>query len=150
MNEEKTLVLIKPDAMIKNLYGNILEEIARLRLKMIAIKLVNVNDSLAEMHYEEQKGKPHFEKLKKHLKGEFHDNENVIAIVYKGSDAISKIRNITGDKDPNKASPESIRGRFGRIHPETDVYENAIHSSDSEESAKREISLWFKPEELSE
>lgn len=150
MNTERTLVLIKPDAMIKNLYGSILQEIARLDLKMIGLKLVNVDDKLAEIHYEEHKEKPQFEKLKKHLKGEFHKNENVIAICYKGESAIQRIRELVGETDPNNALPNTIRGRFGRIHIKTEVYENAIHASDSEKSAEREINLWFKPEELIE
>lgn len=147
---EKTLVLIKPDAMVKNLYGPILQEIARLNLEMIGLKLVKVDEKLAEIHYKEHKEKPHFEKLKKHLKGEFHKEENVIAICYKGESAIQRVRDLVGSTDPNKALPSTIRGRYGRIHIGTDVYENVVHASDTEQSAKREIPLWFKPKELIE
>lgn len=150
MEEEKTLVLIKPDAMFKSLYGTVLYELSKLNLKMIGLKLVNVEKELAELHYEEHKKKPQFEKLIKHITGQFHNNENVIAIVYKGEDAIQKVRKLAGKTHPDEADPHSIRGRYGKIHTKTDVYENVVHASDSPKSAKREISLWFKPTELIE
>lgn len=90
--EEKTLVLIKPDAMIKKLAGNIISDLYNLNLKMIGLKLVNVKRELAEKHYEEHKGKPFFEKLVKHIIGEFHDEENVITIVYRGENAEKEIK----------------------------------------------------------
>ncbi len=73
-----------------------------------------------------------------------------MALVYHGEDAIKKIREIAGETNPEKAQPVSIRGKYGRIHSETRVFENVIHCSDSEKSAEKEIKLWFKPEELAE
>lgn len=145
---EKTLVLIKPDAMVKCLAGNIITDLYPLNLKIIGLKIVNVQKELAEKHYEEHKEKPFFEKLVKHLTGEFHNNENVIAIIYEGEDAIKKIRNLVGEKHPEKANSKSLRGKYGRWHSETDCFENVIHASDSQESAKNEIALWLKPEEI--
>jgi len=145
---EQTLVLIKPDAMVKKLAGHILTDFYNLDLKMLGLKLVNVSKELAEEHYKEHKDKPFFEKLVKHIKGELHNNENVIAIVYTGENAISKVRNFVGATHPEKAHPSTIRGKYGRWHSETDCFENVLHASDSIESAKKEISLWFKPEEL--
>ncbi|NCN86610.1 nucleoside-diphosphate kinase [archaeon] len=150
MTQEKVLVLIKPDAMIKNLYGQIMQELARLNLKMIGLKLVNVKRELAELHYEEHKGKPFVEKLIKHITGELHGNENVIAICYKGEDAITKVRTLAGKTNPYEAGNETLRGRFGRINPTNDCFENVIHASDSPESGERETSLWFNSEELIE
>lgn len=145
---ERTLVLIKPDAMIKGLAGEVISEISRLKLKMIGLKLVNVQRELAEMHYEEHRGKPFFEKLVKHLTGGFHNNENVIAIVYEGENAIQKIRDLAGKTHPQEANPTSLRGKYGRVHTETDCFENVIHASDSETSAEKEIKLWFRDNEL--
>ena len=85
--EERTLVLIKPDAMAKGLAGNVISELHSLKLKMIGLKLVNVKKELAEKHYYEiieRHGQEVFDKLIKHLTGEFHGKENVIAIIYKG------------------------------------------------------------------
>lgn len=145
---QKTFVLIKPDAVSKCLAGHVITDLYSLNLKMIGLKLVNVSKDFAEKHYEEHKGKPFFEKLVKHLSGELHGNENVIAIVYEGENAIQKIRDAAGKTHPQEADPKSIRGKYGRVHSETDCFENVIHASDSPESAEKEISLWFKPEEL--
>ena len=146
--EEQTLVLIKPDAMVKNLAGNIIQEINSSGLKMVAMKLVNVQKELAEKHYEELKDKPFFEDVIKHLTGELHNNENVIAIVYRGKNAITKIRKIAGSTHPEEADFTSLRGRYGRFHSKTDCLETVIHSSDSKESAKKEIELWFNDDEI--
>jgi len=147
---ERTLVLIKPDAMVKKLAGNIISDLYSPELKMIGLKLVNVQRKLAEKHYEEHLGKPFFEKLIQHLTGELHNGENVIAIVYKGKNAIQKIRNLAGKTHPEEADFNTIRGKYGRWHSKTDCFENVIHASDSPESAEREIALWFNSEELIE
>jgi nucleoside-diphosphate kinase len=148
--EERTLVLIKPDAMIKGLAGNVISDLHRLNLKMIGLKLVNVQNELAEKHYEEHRGKPFFEKLVAHLTGQLHNNENVVAIVYKGENAIQRIRDAAGKTHPEEADFNSLRGRYGRVHGKTDCFENVIHASDSTSSAEKEISLWFKKDELVE
>lgn len=147
---ERTLVLIKPDAMVKRLAGNIITDLYQTGLKMIGLKLVNVKKELAEMHYEEHKGKPFYEKLIKHLTGELHNNENVIAIVYEGDDAIKKVRDLAGKTHPEEADYCSLRGKYGRHVTSSDCFENVIHASDSPESAKREIALWFDEDELVE
>ena len=147
--EEKTLVLIKPDAMAKKLAGNVIQEIDGLGgLKMVGLKLMNVQKELAEKHYEEHKDKPFFDKLIEHLKGDLHDNENVIAIVYKGENVIEKIRGAAGSTHPEEASFNSLRGKYGRVDSKTDCFENVIHTSDSKESAEKEISLWFDKDDL--
>jgi nucleoside-diphosphate kinase len=145
---ERTLVLIKPDAMVKRIAGNIISELYNTNLKMIGLKLVNVQRELAEMHYEEHKNKPFFQKLIRHITGELHNNENVIAIVYEGENAIKKVREIAGKTNPEEANFNTIRGKYGRWHSKTDCFENVIHASDSPESAKREINLWFDKKEL--
>jgi len=148
---EKTLVLIKPDAMVKSLAGNIISELYHLNLKMIGLKLVNVQKELAEQHYfeiKEKRGQKIFDKLIKHITGELHNNENVIAIVYEGKNAIQKVRNLAGTTNPEEAELNTIRGKYGRIHSKTDCYENLIHASDSKESAEKEIALWFEDSEL--
>jgi len=148
MTDERTLVLIKPDAMVKCLAGNIINELYNSKLKIVGLKIVNVQKELAENHYDEHKGKPFFDKLVKHLTGELHNKENVIAIVYEGEDAILKIRKLAGKTHPQEAEPTSLRGKYGRVHTKTDCFENVIHASDSPKSAEREIKLWFKEKEL--
>ena len=148
MEKERTLVLIKPDAMVKGLAGNVISELHRLNLKMIGLKLVNVQKELAEQHYEHLKDKPFFEGLIKHITGELHGNENVIAIAYEGEDSIQKIRTCAGETHPEKADPSSIRGRYGRILSSVDCMENVLHASDSPENGEKEIALWFEDKEL--
>lgn len=145
---ERTLVLIKPDAMVKGLAGEVISELSKTKLKMIGLKLVNVSKELAEKHYEEHKNKSFFKTLIKHLTGELHNNENVIAIVYEGENAIKIIRKKAGKTFPDSAEFTSIRGKYGRHNKETDCVENVIHASDSPDSAKREIELWFDEDEL--
>jgi nucleoside-diphosphate kinase len=79
--------------------------------------------------------------------GEYHTNR-VLALIYYGEDAISKIRNIVGPTNPEEADPVSIRGRYGRINSKTQILENCIHASDSPANAEKEIKLWFNPEEI--
>ena len=144
------MVLIKPDAMAKCLAGHVMTDLYNLKLKMVGLKLVKVSRELAEKHYEEHRKKPFFEKLVKHLTGELHNGEKVIAIVYEGEDAVQKIRDAAGKTHPEDADFASIRGKYGRVNAKTDCFENVIHASDSKESAEKEIKLWFKEKELVE
>ena len=84
----------------------------------------------------------------KHITGELHNNENVIAIVYEGDDAIQKVRKAVGATNPDEAPPESIRGKYGKIHTKTACHETVIHASDIQENAEREIKLWFDESEI--
>ena len=150
---ERTLVLIKPDAMVKCLAGNIISDLYNLKLKMIGLKLVNVRRELAEKHYnklKQEKGEKIFENVIKYITGEYHNNENVIAIAYRGENAVSEVRKAIGATNPEKAHPSTIRGKYGRIIAEKNLFETVIHASDSPESAEKEIALWFKKNELIE
>ena len=147
---ERTLALIKPDAMQKGLAGNIILELNALNLKMIGLKLITVKKELAEKHYEEHKEKPFYKELINHITGALHNNENVIAIIYKGENAVQKVREAAGETHPEKANPSTLRGKYGRVHSETSCFENVLHASDSAESAEKEIALWFNKEEIIE
>ncbi len=160
MSIQQSLVIIKPDGLVKSLTGNILTALSETKLKIVGAKIVKVTKEMAEKHYHEllpsliqkhgeEKGKSIFENVLDYIQGKYH-TDRVFALVYHGENAIQKIRKISGETNPEKASPISIRGKYGRIHSETKVFENVIHCSDSEESAKREIKLWFSPEELVE
>ena len=147
--KEQVLVLIKPDAMVKGLCGLILDANNQAGLKLVGAKLVKSNKEIIEKHYAVHKGKPFYEKLVDHLLGKYHVDE-VFAMVYSGENAIKIMRDFAGATHPEKADPRSIRGRFGRIHTTTDVFENVVHVSDAPETAEYEIKLWFSPEELTE
>ena len=147
MEKERTLVLIKPDAMVKRLAGNIINDLYNLDLKIIGLKLVNVKKELAEKHYEEHKSKEFYNELIDYITGKLH-NENVIAIVYEGEKAIQKIRDFIGETHPDKSLPYSIRGRYGKVHSIGKWHETVVHASDSKENAKKEINLWFNESEL--
>ena len=88
-----------------------------------------------------------FENTLKYIQGEYH-TDRVFALVYEGENAIQKIRELAGSTNPEEADFTTIRGKFGRINSKTNVFENVVHVSDSEASAKREIQLWFEPEDL--
>ena len=145
---QSTLVLIKPDGLKKSLTGNILTRLSETKLDIVGARIVKVSRELAEKHYIMLKDKPFFEDLLKYLMGEYH-KKKVMALVYRGEDAIQKVRNICGSTNPEEADPVSIRGAYGRITTKG-VYENAIHASANPEEAEREIKLWFTPDEIIE
>ncbi|NNH74293.1 nucleoside-diphosphate kinase [Nocardia uniformis] len=131
---EQTLVLIKPDGVARGLIGEIITRIERKGLKIAALELKNVSEELAGQHYAEHAEKPFFGSLI-----EFITSGPVIAAVLEGPRAIPAFRQIAGGTDPvEKAVPGSIRGDYA-----LETQFNLVHGSDSEESAKREISLWF-------
>ncbi len=148
---ETSLILIKPDGLIKSLTGNIISKLSETELKIVGAKVVKVPKKLAEEHYKHlKKEKPDvFEEVVKYIMGEYH-TDRVFAMVYKGEDAINKIRKIVGKTNPEKAKPISIRGKYGRINSETGVFENVIHASDSAKNAEKEIKLWFNSKEIVE
>lgn len=144
---EPTLVLIKPDGLVKSLTGNILTRLSETKLEIAAAKMVRVSDELAREHYKHMKDKPFYDELIKYIKGELHDRRKVLAMIYYGEGAIGKVRQLAGATDPEKADSVSIRGQYGRITTKG-VYENVIHASTNLEEAEREIKLWFKPDEI--
>lgn len=157
---QQCLVIIKPDGLVKSLTGSVITALSETKLKIVGAKVVKVSRELAEKHYSEllpnlvkkhgeEKGKAIFESVIDYIKGRYH-TDRVMALVYHGEDAIQKVRDIAGETNPEKASPVSIRGKFGRIHSETKVFENVMHASDSETGAEKEIKIWFSPDELAE
>jgi nucleoside-diphosphate kinase len=146
---QQTLVIIKPDGLIKSLTGNILTALSETKLKIVGARILKVPQRLAELHYEELKYKRPdvFPSAVKYLMGEFH-TDRVLALVYEGPKAVEKIRKICGATNPEKADPTTIRGRYGRINSQTGVFENVIHTSESVKRAEEEIKLWFQPDEL--
>lgn len=147
MKEQATLVIVKPDGLKKSLTGNILSRLAETKLKIIAAKVLRVEISLANKHYEHLKDKPFFSQLQKYITGQLHGENRVMALVYWGEDAINKVRKIAGATNPEEADPVSIRGAYGRILT-AGLFENVIHASSNPEESEREIKLWFDPEEI--
>ncbi len=144
---EQTLILIKPDGLKKSLTGNILTRLSETRLEIAGARIVSVTRELAEVHYAALRDQPFFEELIDYIMGELHNRRRVMALVYHGEDAISKVREICGATNPEEADPRTIRGAYGRITT-SGIYENAIHSSANPEEAEREIKLWFGPDEV--
>jgi nucleoside-diphosphate kinase len=144
---EPTLILIKPDGLVKSLTGNILTRLSETKLEIVAAKMVRVCDELAREHYKHLKDKPFFDELIKYIKGELHNRRKVLAMVYYGKGAIEKVRELAGATNPEEADSISIRGQYGRITTKG-LYENVIHASTNIKEAEREIKLWFKPEEI--
>jgi nucleoside-diphosphate kinase len=146
---EQTLIIIKPDGLVKSLTGNILSRLSEAKLIIVGAKAVRVTRELASTHYEHLKDKPFFDELIDYIMGTLHGGNRVVAFVYQGENAIQRIRDIVGHTDPEKANPVSIRGAYGRITT-SGVFENVVHASSSSEDAEKEIKLWFQPSELVE
>jgi nucleoside-diphosphate kinase len=133
MAVERTLVLIKPDAMQRRLAGEILARFELRGLDVRAAKLIQADRALAEEHYAEHSEKPFFSELVA-----FITSAPTLALVLEGEGAITTVRKTMGATNPADASPGSIRGHFALSMPD-----NLVHGSDSPESSAREIALWF-------
>jgi nucleoside-diphosphate kinase len=135
---ERTLVLVKPDAMQRQLAGDILARFEHRGLEIVGAKLVQVDRGLAEQHYAEHAEKPFFGELV-----DFITSAPTLALVLEGESAISVVRTTMGATNPVDSAPGTIRGDFALAMPD-----NLVHGSDSRESAEREIELWFASDEL--
>ena len=135
---ERTLAILKPDAVRRGLVGEIIARFERKGMRIVAMKLIQISRPLAEKHYAEHKGKPFYESLL-----EFMCSEPAIVLVLEGQHAIPLLRLIMGATNPSQAAPGSIRGDYAH-----DLTFNLIHGSDGPESAAKEIALFFAPEEL--
>jgi nucleoside-diphosphate kinase len=135
---ERTLVLIKPDAMQRRLAGEILARFEQRGLAVRAAKLVHVDEGLAGEHYAEHREKPFFGELV-----EFITSSPTLALVLEGDSAVKVVRTTMGATNPVDSAPGTIRGDLALAMPD-----NLVHGSDSLESAEREIALWFSDGEL--
>jgi nucleoside-diphosphate kinase len=131
---ERTLLLIKPDGVERHLIGEIIGRIERKGLTVAALEMRVISDELARQHYAEHDGKPFFASLL-----EFITSGPLVAAIVEGPRAVAAVRQLAGATDPvDSAAPGTIRGDFG-----LEVQFNLVHGSDSADSAKREIGLWF-------
>ncbi len=135
---ERSLVLVKPDAVQRALAGQIISRLENKGLKIIAMKMLQMDTSLAQRHYAIHEGKVFFDDLVS-----FITSSPLIAIVFQGENAVQIIRQMMGETDPAKAPIGTIRGDFG-----IDVGHNLVHGSDSPENAAKEIDLFFSGEEI--
>jgi len=135
---ERSLVLIKPDAMQRDLAGAIIARLEKLGLKLVAIKLLHLDKALAQRHYAVHKDKPFYDDLVDYI-----SSAPIVAAVFEGEKAIEVIRKAMGATDPSKADKGTIRGDFG-----LDIERNSVHGSDSPAAAEEEIRLFFSPEEI--
>lgn len=135
---ERTFLAIKPDGVQRGLIGKIISRLEEKGFKLVAMKLMLVSNELASKHYGEHKEKPFFNDLVS-----FITSGPIVAMVWEGKDVINTMRKIMGKTNPQQADKGTIRGDFA-----LDIGRNIVHGSDSAESAKREISLFFKEEEL--
>ncbi|HEX9026468.1 MAG TPA: nucleoside-diphosphate kinase [Clostridium sp.] len=130
---QKSVVLIKPDGVERNIIGNIISCYEANELKIVELKLMKATREIAEKHYCQHKGKDFYEELIT-----FITRSPLCAIILKGEDAVARVRHINGATSPTDATEGTIRHRYARSKTE-----NCVHASDTVESAKEEIELWF-------
>jgi nucleoside-diphosphate kinase len=133
MADERTLILVKPDAFERALTGEVIARFERKGLRLTALKLMRADQDVANVHYEEHKDKPFFDELVTFITG-----GKLVAFVLEGPNAVAAARQVIGVTDPVEADAGSIRGEFA-----TEVTYNLVHGSDSPESADRGIGIWF-------
>ena len=135
---ERTFIAIKPDGVQRNLTGKIISKLENKGFKLIAMKLMHVTSEQAKEHYKEHVGKPFFNGLVS-----FITSGPVVAMIWEGKEVVNSMRKIMGKTNPLESELGTIRGDFG-----IDIGRNVIHGSDSIESAKREIGIFFKDNEI--
>ena len=138
MAAERTLSIIKPDAVAKNVIGNIYSRFEKAGLQIVAARMLHLSREQAESFYDVHQGKPFFNDLV-----EFMTSGPVMVQVLEGEDAINKNREVMGATNPKEAEPGTIRADFA-----TTIDANAVHGSDAPETAAREIDFFFKPEDI--
>jgi len=134
---ERTLILVKPDGVRRNLIGEVIRRVENKGYNITALKMVHADRSILAAHYAEHEGKPFYEPLV-----EFMMSGPVVAIIAEGNRVIEGFRKLAGATDPTVAEPGTIRGDLARDQG-TKVVQNIVHGSDSAESAAREIGIWF-------
>lgn len=139
LNMERTLILIKPDALNRDLMGEIITRFERKGLKIVGLKMMNLTDEILEKHYAHHKDKEFFEDLK-----EFMKSAPIVAMVLEGQDCIQAVRLITGVTKGAEADAGTIRGDLAMTN------QNLLHASDSKEKAEEEIYRFFNEDELFE
>lgn len=135
---EKTLVLVKPDGVRKNLIGEVISRFEKRGLRVAGLKMMRMHDGLAKKHYAEHAGKPFFPELVA-----FITSGPIVALAIEGQNAIRAVRGMMGATNPLDAAPGSIRGDFALM-----TAENMVHGSDSPESAACELANFFTSDEL--
>ena len=135
---ERTLVLVKPDGVQRGLIGEVISRLERRGLKLVGMKLMQVDDALARQHYGEHVDRPFFSGLV-----EFITSSPVVAMAWEADNAVEVVRNTMGQTNPTASPPGTIRGDLA-----LDIGRNLVHGSDSPESARRELSLFFSAGEL--
>jgi nucleoside-diphosphate kinase len=135
---ERTFCLVKPDGVQRGLVGEVIKRFEQRGLQLVALKMVRITRALAESYYGEHKGKPFFPGLVDYV-----TSGPSVAMLWDGDSAVAVVRKMMGATDPAKADPGTIRADFG-----LNIGRNVIHGSDSVESANREVSLFFKPDEI--
>ena len=135
---QKTLVLLKPDALQRGLIGEIISRLERKGLKLVAMKMLHMDEELAKRHYQIHKDKLFFQGLVKYI-----TSGPSIAAIFEGENAVEVVRRTMGETDPALAQPGTIRGDLA-----LDIGRNLIHGSDSEQTAAEEIDIFFSAEEI--
>lgn len=134
----RCFTMLKPGVLNRRLVGEVISRLEKKGLKLVGLKLMQITPELAAKHYAEHKGKPFYDPLVDYI-----TSGPVVAMVWQGDDCITLVRKLTGSTSPAEALPGTIRGDFC-----SHTQHNIIHASDCEESAKREVELFFKPEEI--
>jgi len=135
---ERSLVLVKPDAMKRKLAGAIIARLEKLGLKLVALKMLHADKALARKHYAVHKDKPFYDDLVNYI-----SSAPIVACVFEGKGAVEAIRKAMGATDPAKAEKGTIRGDLGES-----IEHNSVHGSDSPATAEEEIKLFFSPGEI--
>ncbi len=138
MEKERTFAMIKPGVLQRRIFGEVITRLEQKGFNIIAMKMLEITKELAETHYGEHKGKPFYEPLV-----EYMTSGTSVAMVLERENAIATLRQISGATNPDEATPGTIRGDYAVI-----TRRNIIHASDSPESAKREIELFFTKDEI--
>ncbi|OKY77122.1 MAG: Nucleoside diphosphate kinase Ndk [Candidatus Methanohalarchaeum thermophilum] len=134
----KTFLAVKPDGVERGLVGEVIKRVEDRGLKIVGMKMIWLDEEMAEEHYEEHKDKEFFSELISYI-----TSSPIVAMAIEGQNAVSVIRDMIGATNPSEASPGTIRGDYA-----LDIEQNVVHAADSKETAERELNMYFDEEEL--
>eukprot|EP00455_Lapot_gusevi_P009900 TRINITY_DN1444_c0_g1_i2.p2 TRINITY_DN1444_c0_g1~~TRINITY_DN1444_c0_g1_i2.p2 ORF type:complete len:193 (+),score=84.15 TRINITY_DN1444_c0_g1_i2:74-580(+) len=137
-NQERTFLALKPDAVQRNLIGEVIRRFEQRGYKLVGLKMIRATQAQAEEHYADLSSKPFFAGLV-----QYFISGPIVLMAWEGKNVIAGARKMMGETNPNASAPGTIRGDYAQ-----DVGRNIIHGSDSAASAERELTLWFKPEDI--
>lgn len=145
---ERTLVILKPDCIKRNLVNKVINMLNSTGAKLVFMKSQPISKEQAEELYQHLKELKNYNDIIEYIQGKTYGIKDLIFLIYEGENVIKKIKNVVGTTNPKEASPQTIRGKYGRINPKNNIMENTVHCTTSKKDYEREMRIFFSGNEI--